>query len=200
MRESVISNTGEQVIKWLLSGDVSVQYQVHRDLLHTDIHQLKEYQQRIATEGWGAKYLKARRPDGHWGKGLYQPKWTSTHYTLLDLKNLGFPPGNSKVIESVKLVMSTRKGKEGEINLSKTREHGDICVNGMILNYASWFIDNDERLKVVADFLLDVQMNDGGWNCEFYNGATHSSLHSTLSVLEGLLEWSVQGDSDQLNS
>jgi len=48
--------------------------------------------------------------------------------------------------------------------------------------------------------LLDVQMNDGGWNCKWFDGASHSSLHSTISVLEGLLEWSVQGDSSQLNA
>ena len=31
-------------------------------------------------------------------------------------------------------------------------------------------------------------MSDGGWNCQDYRGATHSSLHTTISVLEGLLE------------
>jgi hypothetical protein len=32
-------------------------------------------------------------------------------------------------------------------------------------------------------------MKDGGWNCMHKNGATHSSVHSTLSVLEGLHEF-----------
>jgi len=37
-------------------------------------------------------------------------------------------------------------------------------------------------------------MNDGGFNCRFNRaGAKHSSLHSTLSVLEGILEYSVNG-------
>jgi hypothetical protein len=26
---------------------------------------------------------------------------------------------------------------------------------------------------------------NGGWNCEYYHGATHNSLHTTISVLEG---------------
>ena len=44
------------------------------------------------------------------------------------------------------------------------------------------------------DFLLSEHMNDGGFNC-FSNrqGAVHSSLHSTLSVLEGILEYSANG-------
>ena len=29
-------------------------------------------------------------------------------------------------------------------------------------------------------------MPDGGWNCQSYQGATHSSFHTTISVLEGL--------------
>ena len=32
-------------------------------------------------------------------------------------------------------------------------------------------------------------MDDGGWNCQRHRGATHSSFHTTISVLEGLLEW-----------
>jgi len=190
----------EQIIQWLLSGDVSIQYQVHRDLLRSSNQKLKSYQQHIPTDGWGSRFLKARRPDGHWGKGFYQPKWTSTHYTLLDLKNLGFPPDHSVVKESVNMVLSAPKNKEGAINFSKTTDQGDICVNGMIVNYGSWFTETDERLHSVISFLLDTQMNDGGWNCEYFDGAAHSSLHSTISVLEGLLEWAIQGDSFEPNA
>ena len=39
-----------EVIDWLLEGDVSVQYQVVRDLFGREEKQLRE---RIASEGWG---------------------------------------------------------------------------------------------------------------------------------------------------
>ena len=32
------------------------------------------------------------------------------------------------------------------------------------------------------------QLPDGGWNCEVENGATVSSLGTTINVLEGLLD------------
>jgi hypothetical protein len=32
-------------------------------------------------------------------------------------------------------------------------------------------------------------MSDGGWNCEQENGSTRGSFHSTIDVLEGLLEY-----------
>ncbi len=38
----------------------------------------------------------------------------------------------------------------------------------------------------IADHLLDQQMPDGGWNCRRPAGATHSSVNTTISVLEGL--------------
>ena len=44
----------EKIINWLLEGDVSIQYQVHRDLL--SIHH-EDFRNRIASEGWGFKYL-----------------------------------------------------------------------------------------------------------------------------------------------
>ena len=36
-------------------------------------------------------------------------------------------------------------------------------------------------------------MPDGGWNCEYYLGSVKSSLHSTLSVLEGLETFAATG-------
>ena len=67
-----------QIIEWLLKGDVSIKYQVHRDLLGED---RKDLQKMIAQEGWGAQFLECQRLDGHWGISFYQPKWTSTIYT-----------------------------------------------------------------------------------------------------------------------
>jgi hypothetical protein len=40
----------------------------------------------------------------------------------------------------------------------------------------------------LVDRLLGEQLPDGGWNCEVENGATVSSLGTTINVLEGLLE------------
>jgi hypothetical protein len=86
-----------QIISWLLDGDVAIQYQTNRDLLGIEKTTL---QQKIQTEGWGLKFLSYRRPDGHWGQKFYQPKWISTHYTLLDLKNLNISPDNKAIKES----------------------------------------------------------------------------------------------------
>ncbi|MDZ7671852.1 MAG: hypothetical protein U5K53_03305 [Halanaerobiales bacterium] len=36
---------------------------------------------------------------------------------------------------------------------------------------------------------MNEQMADGGWNCQKENGAVHSSMHTTINVLEGLLDY-----------
>ena len=37
--------------------------------------------------------------------------------------------------------------------------------------------------------LLGERLDDGGWNCERANGSVRSSFHTTINVLEGLLEY-----------
>lgn len=43
-------------------------------------------------------------------------------------------------------------------------------------------------------------MTDGGWNCEWDRGASHSSFHTTTTVLEGLREYSHAGGERSLET
>jgi len=180
------------LIEWLLSGDVSIQYQVHRDLLGCEN---KELRKRISNEGWGARFLSCRGADGCWGRGFYQPKWTSTHYTVLDLKNLGISTDSREIRQTLSLVIKIHKGPDGGIYPIGATKKSDVCLNGMFLNYASYFGMNQDNLKSIVDFLISEHMRDGGFNCysNRRGGAIHSSMHSTLSVLEGILEYSKNG-------
>ena len=59
------------------------------------------------------------------------------------------------------------------------------CINGRVLAIGAYFGHASDRL---VDRLLQDQLNDGGWNCYAPPG-TRSSFHSTICVLEGLLEY-----------
>lgn len=180
----------DEVIQWLMDGDVSIQYQVSRDLFRVEPAHLLPLQNKIASEGWGAHFLERRHINGLWGNGFYEPKWASTHYTLLDLKTIGLSPANRQAKESMEMVLQEPSGSNGGINYAFTIKYSDVCINGMILNFASYFLPRHSRLVEVVDFLLEVQMPDGGWNCRYLNKqTTHSSMHSTISVLEGLLQF-----------
>src|SRR6185295_8276118 len=56
----------------------------------------------------------------------------------------------------------------------------------------SYFQYDDDRVDTVAEHLLEQQMPDGGWNCRRDLGATHASVHTTISVLEGLRLYELQ--------
>lgn len=186
-----------EIIKWLLQGDVAIQYQTHKDLLGSKAGVLEELKARIAKEGWGRKFLDCYNPAGYWGRGFYQPKWTSTHYTLLDLRNLCMPV-TEEITYALDLIAESKIAKDGGIdprsNTGKRSKKSDVCINGMFLNYASYFSLQEEKMKSVVDRIIESQMGDGGFNCMIGTpGTVHSSVHSTLSVLEGINEYLEKG-------
>jgi hypothetical protein len=198
MNSISLLSTADPLISWMLEGDISIQYQVHRDLLGNDRPDL---QARIAKEGWGAKFLSLRKPEGHWGDRFYQPKWISTHYTLLDLKNLAISPDEPRIRESITQVLAMWKGSDGGILLSPAAKLSDLCVNGMFLNYAAYFGASEEDLRSIIDQLLREHLPDGGFNCRSnQESVKHSSMHTTISVLEGIREYLANGYTYQLES
>lgn len=64
------------------------------------------------------------------------------------------------------------------------------CVNGIALASGAYFGEDVGR---IATTVLAGQLSDGGWNCWADYGATVSSFHSTICVLEGLLAWEQAG-------
>ncbi len=184
-------NPDNPIISWLLDSDVSVQYQVHRDLLGKN---KPELQRRISYEGWGAGFLAARNPDAYWSRRFYQPKWISTHYTLLDIRCLNLVSDHPLIAETLDRIFTEEKSSDGGINPAESIRNSDVCVNGMALNYAAYFRLPEHHLTSVIDFLLSQHMPDGGFNCySNRSGAGHSSLHTTISVLEGLQEYKRNG-------
>jgi hypothetical protein len=183
--------SNNELISWLLKGDVSIQYQTHLDLLS---EKKTDLQKRIQKEGWGKLLLSKRHVEGHWGERFYQPKWTSSHYTLLDLKNLGISPDLKEIKTSIQQIIETHKSPDGGILPIGEIQLSDVCINGMFLNYASYFGAKENDLKSVVDCILDQHMADGGFNCRSNrSGAKHSSLHTTISILEGITEYQNAG-------
>ena len=177
------------VIDWLLAGDPAIRWQAERDLRDQPESAWSPTRQRIATEGWGAELLARQDPEGTWGGGLYTPKWTSTNYTLLLLRRLGLDHENAAARRGCSRLLDDADWYEGGVSYWHTRKLAERCVNGMVLSTAAYFRVADARVDSIAEMLIGVPMADGGWNCEDYRGGTHGSFHTTVSVLEGLLEW-----------
>jgi hypothetical protein len=69
----------------------------------------------------------------------------------------------------------------------------------MALNYAAYFGASEESLASVVDCLLSGQIADGGFNCRRGPEVRHSSMHTTLSVLEGITSYQAAGHRHRLD-
>jgi len=175
-----------KTVDWLIEdSDPAILFQASRDLLKLPDIKIHLYQKQISEHGWGQALLSHRNKDGHWGNGFYNPKWTCTHYVLYELVQLEIEQDNQECKDSALLILSCPLGKDGGINYAKTVEYSDVCVNGMIVTIMGYFGLQQEIIEEIIDYLLRVQMIDGGWNCMYLHGARHSSLHTTISVIEG---------------
>jgi hypothetical protein len=174
------------VIQWLLAGDPAIRWQTLRDLIGSDFQIERE---RIAAEGWGARLLALQDQSGLWAGGIYTPKWTSTTYTMLLLRDFGLPSANWQAQKACQLLLNRGFYRDGGINYSSSLKHSETCVTGLILSILAYFQFEDDRIHALADHLIVQQMPDGGWNCQSYKGSTHSSFHTTILVLEGLREY-----------
>jgi len=185
------------ILAWLWQGDRSVRWQTLQDLLHDRPDKIEAQRKQVASEGWGAALLARQDACGSWGGGLYSPKWISTTYTMLLLKRLGLPVENSQAKISCALLLEKGFFHDGGIAFSRSWGQSETCVTGMILSILSYFHYLDQRVTRLAEYLLGQQMPDGGWNCQSFKGATHSSFHTTISVLEGLREFEKNYTSSQ---
>lgn len=176
-------------IVWLLRGDPAIRWQVLRDLLDADPVDVETERTLVAQKGWGARLLALQKPWGEWGGGIYSPKWTSTTYTMLLLRRMGLPSQHPQAQMACRLLLEKGYYHDGGINYSASIHYSETCITGMILSILSYFRYPDDRVNQLVEHLLDQQMKDGGWNCQSYKGATHSSFHTTISVLEGLREY-----------
>jgi hypothetical protein len=172
-------------IRWLLDSDPAIRWQVMRDLTDEAANTIATERARVATEGWGAQLLAKQSPDGTWPGGQWD---LVTLWSLVVLKDLGLDPA-SKLAR----MMIDRVDKRLVFKPLNNRPflHGETepCINGRILGIGAYFKEPNDAL---AGQLLAEQLDDGGWNCEAPKSRC-SSFHTTICVLEGLLEYERSG-------
>ncbi|MCI0543074.1 MAG: hypothetical protein L0Z49_01350 [Actinobacteria bacterium] len=178
-------------IDWLLDSDPAIRWQVMRDLTDAEATSVERERALVAREGWGARLLDLQDDDGNWGGGVYSPKWISTTYTLLLLRHFGILPADPRVRGAVdRVTEQVRMGARPLFQYST-----ELCITGMTLALGSYFIP-DRHGPPQREVLFAKQKEDGGWNCHV--ASNRSSFHTTISVLEGLLEHerAVGGDAE----
>jgi hypothetical protein len=120
--------------------------------------------------------------------GTFRPAWTSTYHTLALLRMMGLDPDTDRAGTAVALVRKNAKWDhdgqdffDGEV---------EPCINGTTVAIGAYF---GENVDGIVDRLLAESLVDGGWNCEAERGSIRSSFHTTIAVVEGLLEYERAG-------
>lgn len=185
------------VLNWLLDSDPAIRWQVMRDLTDESPKAIAAERSRVATEGWGAQLLARQSPSGKWSgssRGWRDdlPKehrdLIITLYSLVALMDLGLDATSRQARTMIERVDQRIVFKW--LN-DRPYLHGETepCINGRILSVGCYFKQPNDAL---AQQLLAEQLEDGGWNCEAPQ-SRRSSFHTTICVLEGLLEYERAG-------
>ena len=174
-----------EVVEWLLEGDPAIRWQVMRDLLDEPEEVWEDERARTLTEGWVAEMLSRRNADDEWPAG----RWTASTWTLLLLVALGVPEREPAGRPAIERLLDRFMPPDEEVDGGFLLRRVDLCHLAFWLGLATYYVDQDDpRPTPLAEAILSVQFEDGGWNCHMRNHPhrTHSSFHTTLNVLENV--------------
>lgn len=185
------------LLDWLLDTDPALRWQVERDLAGAPPEVWQATRARTATEGMGARLLALQDPDGQWAGGAYFPggfdfngpeaqapgqPWTATTWSLNSLREWGVDaaalPGTAE-----RLAANSRWEYD---DLPYWGGEVDCCINGFTLANGAWL---GADVAPLGAWFVEHRLPDGGWNCEWVQGSTRSSFHSTLNSLKGILDY-----------
>ena len=132
--------------------------------------------------------------DGLWDGGACFPAsyrgdepgqpWTATMHTLQTLQILGLDPASESARRAIALIAEHGRWEHA----GQRYFDGEVepCINGRTIEAGAYFgVD----VSPLVDRILGERLPDGGWNCEAENGSVRSSFDTTLTVLDGLLEF-----------
>ena len=190
----------EALIAWLLDSDPALRWQVERDLVREPPEVWEATRSRIATEGFGARLLALQDSDGQWAGGAFFPAdfdfhgpeaaegagqpWTATTWTLNSLREWGLDPAVLRERRTAELLAENSRWEYE--SLPYWSGEVDCCINAWTVANGLWL---GADITGIVDWFLEHRLSDGGWNCEWVEGSTRSSFHSTLNSLKGLLAY-----------
>jgi hypothetical protein len=182
------------VIDWLLDSDPAIRWQVLRDLTDASPAEAAAERARVEHEGWGARLLALEGADGLWDGGACFPAsyaggepgqpWTPTMHTLQTLQIFGLDPASGAARRAIALVAEHGRWEHA----GQRYFDGEVepCINGRTIETGAY---HSVDVSPIVDRILGERLADGGWNCEAENGSVRSSFDTTITVLDGLLQF-----------
>ncbi len=184
----------DDLLRWLLDSDPALRWQVERDLLAAPAERWRATRARVPNEGFGARLLALQDEDGQWAGGAFFPAgfdfehpgegqpWTATNWSLASLREWGVP-GDVLGDTAARIAANSRWEYD---DLPYWGGEVDVCINAATLANGAWL---GADVTALRDWFPAHQLADGGWNCEWVEGATVSSVQSTLNAVRGILDF-----------
>jgi hypothetical protein len=171
-------------LDWLLDSDPAIRWQTMRDLTGSSREAIAAERRRVPREGVGAEILARQGSDGCWHRAD-APVWLPTLFTMLLLRATGVDPAEPAIKSAIARLEAGFRWDEAFGKKPFFEGEVEPCINGGALALGAYF---GRPMESLARRLAGEQLDDGGWNCEAPK-SKRSSFHTTICVLEGLLEY-----------
>lgn len=181
-----------EVMKWLLErSNPSVRYFTLKEIVGkpSNDEEVLSAKKQIPGSPWVKILLRKQKEKSYWlnPKSCYLPFYGATVWYLQLLAEIGMGGSSGRIRSACERFLRQHAMKDGGFSCGTYRgRHSEECVTGgmtatlMKLGYVY-----DARVQAATRWLLERQMEDGGWNC--YQPAIHSAISiSTLGPLRAL--------------
>ena len=171
-------------VDWLRDSDPAISWQAMRDLTDASPAEIAAERARVPREGIGAEILARQGLDGSWHR-TDGPVWLPTLYTMLLLRPTGVDRAEPAVESAVARLEAGFRWDE-EFG-GKPFFEGEVepCINGGTLAVGAYFGARARASRAV----LSASNSTTAAGTAKRPKSTRSSFHTTICVLEGLLEF-----------
>jgi hypothetical protein len=209
----------DPVVQWLLEGDPAIRWQVMRDLLDAPEDEVETERARVEHEGWGARLLALRAPDGLWADGACFPGTAAFAEATARALAAGDPPPPFPQPEE-DLTRPAGQPWTATYPVLLDLCHLGVPPDTSVMQETARLVERNARWEYdglpffggetdccinagtivigtylgvdvapVVQRLLADQMPDGGWNCWAETRPARGSFASTLDVVDAFLRW-----------
>jgi hypothetical protein len=150
-----------------------------------DNEELRDARDRIAKVGWGHNILATQKPGGYWEsrKDLYRPKYSATIWKLIVLADLGLTVKDGRIRKPCEFFLNEYAQPDGGFDTPSASPRSEVCIVGNLARTLLLCgLGEDKRVHDAFDWIVDNQMDDGGWHC--FPDRAHG--RGTLDCWEGL--------------
>ncbi len=145
-------------------------YLTSRDLAprRPDASTLEDLRAAIPRSGWAAAILSRQSDKTWWGRKdtCYWPRQRGTYWSLAILADLGLSRDDERISNAVEHMLRIHRAPDGGFSPLGPGKSSHFCSTGiMVRTLLKLGYLEDERTWAGIRWLLDAQLEEGGWDC-----------------------------------